>query len=458
VFCSGVAEIALVVDMSGSIETVQNAIRSFSIAFVNSFSVNESEIRFTITAFANTTILNQPLTGDRNKLVGVLSFLSASGGTDITAGVIPAFSNLSVGRSGVPRAMIVLTDGGHNSGGDVYGAIDNVRNAGIPLFAVGYQTSETNEGILRYIDPDARLYSVDQLAGVVGHTVRLICNPNVIQGAVVTEPGENTGFPSEAERGIVRVFDDGIVIARQPNGDLDFYMPDGCMMGRIATSIMSSADLGTRELLHSIEGCGGYRADLWSLGYDFCQLQVNMYGPNGYQKEYIMERNTLHPTCIPAANSLKPSGEYVKAYQYEHYELFFARLQELRESANTALNVVDLLVIDLSDAVDIACAVVPTLELSREFLDGVPSAPDLEQTQSFLCMSIDTVDGLVRGVELAGPGAPLALLEMMINADRIGFKLGATIDEWFLNDLNQWASSAPLTCFLFPDAPICPPR
>lgn len=119
--------------------------------------------------------------------------------------------------------------------------------------------------------------------------------PEVIRNPVIV---------AEEARGITRVFDDGVVIARQPDNSYEYYLPDGCFIARTDAAVFDNANLPLRYVMGSYEACEGYRVDLWSLGYPACQFQINMYGPNGYEKVYEFPRLTDDPRCVsPSATS-----------------------------------------------------------------------------------------------------------------------------------------------------------
>ncbi|GAB5492001.1 MAG: hypothetical protein Phog2KO_22160 [Phototrophicaceae bacterium] len=130
--------------------------------------------------------------------------------------------------------------------------------------------------------------------------------------------GENESVPiipidpvilEEQANGITRVLDDGIVIARQPNGDYQYYTPDGCLIGYTPNETITSTSVYTRRIVQSVEGCEGYTVDLWSLGNPACQLQINAYLPDGRERVYEgfasfsettrCQREFEYEVCIP---------------------------------------------------------------------------------------------------------------------------------------------------------------
>jgi hypothetical protein len=139
------------------------------------------------------------------------------------------------------------------------------------------------------------------------HTVVGRCENGVANATVDNASYEITGGGSvdpanetEQARGITRVFDDGIVIARQPNSDYHYYFANGCFIGITTNLTIQNANLGTRYVVQNVEeGCGGYRIDVWSLGYPACQIQMNMYGPNGYERVLTLPAQPNSPSCVP---------------------------------------------------------------------------------------------------------------------------------------------------------------
>jgi hypothetical protein len=106
-----------------------------------------------------------------------------------------------------------------------------------------------------------------------------------------TSPAPSTDLAIDQEQavGIERVFDDGIVVAHQPNGDYHFYLGDGCLIGTISKSFLDSANTNQWQTLASIEGCDGYLVNVDATGYPSCAVVLNMYGPGGYNKTHWLE-------------------------------------------------------------------------------------------------------------------------------------------------------------------------
>ncbi len=106
-----------------------------------------------------------------------------------------------------------------------------------------------------------------------------------------SNPNNDPAIARELEAGIVRLFDDGVVITRQANGDIEYYLPNGCLIGSTARSVLVNTNLYLAGLIQTISGCNGYSVHIRSLGFAACQIQMNIYGPNGYEKVYRLPPN-----------------------------------------------------------------------------------------------------------------------------------------------------------------------
>lgn len=109
----------------------------------------------------------------------------------------------------------------------------------------------------------------------------------------------NPVIATEQAQGIQRQFDDQVVITSQQGASLNYYTPNGCLIGQTSIPTQQNINFRDRYIVESYTGCDGYRIDLWSLGYPACHLQANIYLPNGEEKVYLMDRNPSHPSCSP---------------------------------------------------------------------------------------------------------------------------------------------------------------
>ena len=122
-------------------------------------------------------------------------------------------------------------------------------------------------------------------------------------------PQETTGdsaIERERQAGIERVFDDGIVVARQPNGDYHFYSSEGCFIGSATNQFLDDADLAYNENLLSLNGCG-FTVNIDATGYPACSVVLNMYGANNYSKTHWLEETFNGRTAC--ATSGNPDGD-----------------------------------------------------------------------------------------------------------------------------------------------------
>lgn len=122
-------------------------------------------------------------------------------------------------------------------------------------------------------------------------------SPCLAPSGIASGSGSSQPIDPEAARGIKRLYGDAIVIAQQPNGDLDYYRPDGCFVGRTPHEYIGQALLAQRYIMQTINGCDRYKVDVWSLGYPACQIQINMYGSDGWEGVYQLQPRPTDATC-----------------------------------------------------------------------------------------------------------------------------------------------------------------
>jgi hypothetical protein len=183
-------EIALVIDGSGSIGTTDfNKVRNFAAGLVDSFTIGNTATRFSIVQFSSTssTIIELPLTGDRNTLINKIRTMRYQGGsTDITRGLNLGQSTLSRGRSlqQVPRALVLFTDGIHNGSGNPITEAQIIKNARTIIYAVGVGGFSLSQLNAISSDPDSRhvftMNNFNELVNALQSIATNTCNTPVI--------------------------------------------------------------------------------------------------------------------------------------------------------------------------------------------------------------------------------------------------------------------------------------
>lgn len=137
------------------------------------------------------------------------------------------------------------------------------------------------------IDPASQYTACDTLPLINPPIIPPFPTPSNSNGS------SDAAIEREREGGIERVFADGIVVARQPNGDYHFYLGDdsGCLIGTVSRSFLNSTDANSNRTLTSLEGCGGYRVNVDATGYSACSIVLNMYGPGGYNRTHWLNED-----------------------------------------------------------------------------------------------------------------------------------------------------------------------
>ena len=134
------ADVILVIDRSGSMSgqpmvDAQNA----AITFVQKMNLTTDQISVVSFASAGDGRIDQPLTQNTALLEQKIRTLYADGMTDIAEGLDLAESELKSVRHRTSNApvIVVLSDGAHNNGGDLFSTADRIKQQGIRIVAVG---------------------------------------------------------------------------------------------------------------------------------------------------------------------------------------------------------------------------------------------------------------------------------------------------------------------------------
>lgn len=134
------ADVILVIDRSGSMSgqpmvDAQNA----AITFIQRMNLTTDQIGVVSFASAGDGRIDQALSQNTTLLEQKIRTLYADGMTDIAEGLELAENELKSGRHRNDNApvIVVLSDGAHNDGGDLFSTADQIKQQGIRIIAVG---------------------------------------------------------------------------------------------------------------------------------------------------------------------------------------------------------------------------------------------------------------------------------------------------------------------------------
>jgi len=133
-------EVALVSDVSGSMEGSISDLQSAATSFVNQLTTPDEGAAVSFSDGAN---LDQELTTDYGALNSAINDYSADGSTDMDDGIITAENELLNGTnatSGANKVMIVLSDGEPSAEEDAETAANNAKDEGIRIFTIALGT------------------------------------------------------------------------------------------------------------------------------------------------------------------------------------------------------------------------------------------------------------------------------------------------------------------------------
>lgn len=219
--CSGVVDIALVADVSGSIgSTGAQQTRDFFNAVVDAFVVDASNANFAIVGYESVGFLFQALTGSKPAIQAGISSISSGGGTNMQAGMEVARNQLVPGRAGVPKIMIVTSDGDVNA--EAYAA-QLKANDGIIIFTVGVGGA-TNVTALRNIASQPSYYVAVTDFGSLGSVVtQLVSTTCAIGGTTIPVAGCALNIPA------------GSVVGAMPFGAHLYWAP-----GKVTSPLLTA--------------------------------------------------------------------------------------------------------------------------------------------------------------------------------------------------------------------------
>lgn len=208
--CISTIDLMLVLDGSESISAADfELMRTFAGDLAGHFTISPDDVHAGIVQFAGEGQgrVEIGLSSDAAAVQGAVAAMTQIvGATDIQEGIALAQGELAAGaRSGVPRALIVLTDGAHNQPGDEVAEAEAARAAGTEIFAIAVG-SGPDLGQLGAIasDPDSEhVFSVgdfEALVTILDPLVQVVCPPPPTpEPTIEEEPPEAEGPPADAD-------------------------------------------------------------------------------------------------------------------------------------------------------------------------------------------------------------------------------------------------------------------
>ncbi|MEK7557061.1 MAG: VWA domain-containing protein, partial [Patescibacteria group bacterium] len=187
----------LVLDSSGSISGEDyEKVREFAQAFANSVITANPESRVGAAIFSGQGMgkVPLPLTNDLPHARAVLRRLAhIKFSTDIEEGLTLRHVDLKYrGRSGVPKYMILATDGRHNQPGDPYVAAQDAKNDGITIFVIAIKLRPEEAELVKPLASKPEyaiaLEDFDELIAGLDEINSFLCLPPPEQGTPTPPP------------------------------------------------------------------------------------------------------------------------------------------------------------------------------------------------------------------------------------------------------------------------------
>lgn len=140
-------DLMLVLDGSGSIQPGDFAtMKNFVYDLVNSFTIGPNDANIGIIQFSNTAELYLPLSTDGERVNASIENMTQFGDrTNIAAAIELAQDQFVTRREGIPRVIIVLTDGLHNMDGNPVAQADIARAQGTSILGIAVGSVDITE-------------------------------------------------------------------------------------------------------------------------------------------------------------------------------------------------------------------------------------------------------------------------------------------------------------------------
>lgn len=140
-------DLMLVLDGSGSISTLDFFnMQEFVRQMVASFEIGPRDANIGIIQFSTTAELYLGLSQDRDAIESTIDNMTQFGdSTNIAAAIDLAQAQFQTRRAGIPRVIVVLTDGLHNETGNPVAQADIARSQGTAVFGIAVGGFDFNE-------------------------------------------------------------------------------------------------------------------------------------------------------------------------------------------------------------------------------------------------------------------------------------------------------------------------
>lgn len=165
--CGSQLDICLILDLSGSVNTVRDVIIEFAYEFTRRLPIGSDVARVAAISFSDSASIHFKLDAFSHKreVLNALSFSQLNGRTGTSSALElmtnDVFSGVNGARNGVPHIGIVISDGWSNINNDqTIPEADNARNNGIQLYSVIVGTDPNLEEMTGIANAPPTEYSV----------------------------------------------------------------------------------------------------------------------------------------------------------------------------------------------------------------------------------------------------------------------------------------------------------
>jgi Mg-chelatase subunit ChlD len=188
----GELDVALIIDQSGSMPPAAiAAAQAAAVTFVTELDPKGAQVSLVVFSSSATTLV--PLTRNLSDVVRAVSRIQAGGTTQYAAGMSKALTELTgpAARPGVPKIVVMMTDGNPTDRPDVQPMVDRLKSAGLNIFTIGLG-NDLDRDLLRQVASDpSQFYEApteSQLSEVYASIARRIGATKLLKtGTVVDE-------------------------------------------------------------------------------------------------------------------------------------------------------------------------------------------------------------------------------------------------------------------------------
>ncbi|MCB9437671.1 MAG: PD40 domain-containing protein [Anaerolineales bacterium] len=224
-------DLMLVLDGSGSISPPDFEImKQFVDLMLSQFTIGPRDANVGVIQFSTTASLYLGLTDDPDKAHASIANMTQFGeSTNIAAAIDLAQDQFITRRAGIPRVIVVLTDGRHNESGNPVAQADIARAAGTAIFGIAVGDIDFNE-LIDISGGDQNVFLVSGFQGL--NTILDILLNSTCAVVTIPQPGEEdveVGTPLgegtiEIRYEIPESGDTQIAFASNRDGDFEIYV------------------------------------------------------------------------------------------------------------------------------------------------------------------------------------------------------------------------------------------